>query len=132
MLAVFMAPRRATDNFAAGRQKFGAVATFLVTIFLAHGALASHGDPIIGEEVYKGTCIACHGDNGQGTIPGVPVFTGGDAPLGKADKMLIKNVTNGYESPNAELAMPPKGGNPDLSAMDVHHVIAYLRKAFGT
>ncbi|MFH1820201.1 MAG: cytochrome c, partial [Pseudomonadota bacterium] len=29
-----------------------------------------------GQAVYNGTCIACHGSDGTGSLPGVPDLTG--------------------------------------------------------
>jgi mono/diheme cytochrome c family protein len=94
-----------------------------------HGALASHGEPIKGEVVYQGTCIACHGENGDGAVPGVPGFAG---RLANPDMTLIKHVIEGFASPNASIAMPPKGANPDLTEADAHDVVSYIRKRFGS
>lgn len=84
-----------------------------------------------GEEIYSQTCIACHGANGAGALPGVPDFTRTDGPLGKSDDVLLANVTNGFQSPGSSMAMPPKGGNPDLNLLDIKKVIAYIREVFG-
>ncbi len=85
-----------------------------------------------GEKVFSQTCIACHGANGKGTIPGVKDFNAADGPLSKSDEELITNITYGFQSPGSPLAMPVKGGNPSLTEADIQAVLAYLRKAFGT
>lgn len=102
--------------------------------FLAIGALADDGpvDVDAGQAVYSQTCIACHGANGKGIIPGVRDFTAADGPLSKSDEELVKNITEGFQSPGSPLSMPPKGGNPALTEEDVQAVLAYLRATFGT
>ena len=89
-------------------------------------------DAAAGKAIYSQTCIACHGVNGKGTIPGVSDFTAKDSPLSKSDAELVKNVSEGFKSPGSFMAMPPKGGNPMLTDADVKAVLAYLRSEFGT
>ena len=89
-------------------------------------------DIAAGQEVFSQTCVACHGANGKGAIPGVADFTDKDGSLSKPDAELIKNVTEGFQSPGSFMAMPPKGGNPGLTEADIAAVIAYLRASFGT
>jgi len=84
-----------------------------------------------GKVVFEQTCIACHGGDGKGAIPGVPDFTAKGGLLTKSDAELIDNITNGFQSPGSFMAMPPKGGNPGLSDADVAAVLAYIRAAFG-
>ena len=84
-----------------------------------------------GETIYRRTCIACHGENGRGTLPGVPDFTGADGRLGKSDAVLISNITNGVQSPGSPMAMPAKGGDAALSGDDIEAVLVYLRQTFG-
>ncbi len=84
-----------------------------------------------GEAIYKETCIACHGADGKGAFPGVPDFTRKDGRLSKSDAELLKNVSNGVQSPGSPMAMPPKGGNLELTETDVRNVISYLRQQFG-
>lgn len=83
-----------------------------------------------GAEVYGGTCIACHGENGKGEIPGVPDFTSAKGPLAKTDAVLLDHIINGFESPGSDMAMPELGGDEDLNEQDIRNVIAYLRAAF--
>ncbi len=84
-----------------------------------------------GEAIYKETCIACHGADGKGAFPGVPDFTRADGRLAKSDAELLRNVSNGIQSPGSPMAMPPKGGNLELTDADVKSVIRYLRQQFG-
>ena len=83
-----------------------------------------------GQRQYEETCVACHGENGKGTMPGIPNFTSRKSPLKKADAVLIKNIVDGVERPNADLVMPPMGGNPDLTEQDVLDILAYMQKTF--
>ncbi len=89
------------------------------------------GDPAHGKTVFHGTCVACHGEDGKGVVPGAPDFTDPRGPLAKSDELLLQHMERGYRSPGALMAMPPKGGNPRLSDQDFRDVLAYLRSAFG-
>mgnify|MGYP002621921891 CR=1 FL=1 len=84
-----------------------------------------------GKAVYSQTCIACHGANGKGAIPGVADLTASDGALTKSDEELVKSIAEGVQSPGSPLAMPAKGGNPSLTEAEIKAVIAYLRANFG-
>ena len=109
-------------------------AIILGAFLVSTAAVAQEGtvDVAAGKAVYSQTCIACHGANGKGTIPGVADLTKADGALAKADDVLIKNITEGFQSPGAALAMPAKGGNPALTDADILAVLAYLRATFGS
>lgn len=96
---------------------------------LADEALVGNAEK--GQSVYGSTCVACHGAKGKGTIPGVPDFTKKKGVLKKTDPELFDNIKNGFQSPGSFMAMPPLGGDPDLTDQDVADVIAYIRKKFG-
>ena len=106
----------------------GAAALIPVSVSLAGTDDSSFAK---GKEVYQGTCIACHGTNGKGQIPGAPNFTKADGVLSQGDDVLIEHITDGYESPGADMPMPPKGGNEDLTDEDIIAVLAYIRHEFG-
>lgn len=84
-----------------------------------------------GKDVYNQTCIACHGASGAGMFPGVPDFNDKSGPLAKSDDVLTRNIISGYQSPNSPMAMPPNGGNPDLTQAEVISTLGYIRKEFG-
>ncbi len=88
------------------------------------------GNARSGEEIYAQTCVACHGADGKGALPGVPNFSRADGPLGKSDEILHQSILLGYQSPGSSMAMPPKGGNPTLTGAEIALVLRYLRKAF--
>jgi len=81
-----------------------------------------------GQAIYNQTCVACHGGNGKGTLPGAPDFTKAGGVMSKSDDELIKNITNGFQSPGSPMAMPAKGGNSSMTAADVKAVLAYIHK----
>ncbi len=88
-------------------------------------------DVTAGRTIYSQTCIACHGANGKGAIPGVADLTNVEGALSKPDEELMNSITDGFQSPGSALAMPPNGGNPTLAEEDVKAVLAYLRAEFG-
>jgi len=84
-----------------------------------------------GEAAYMRSCVACHGSDGAGTMPGIPDLGGTDTPLNKSDAVLLSSIMKGVESENAPLPMPPKGGDDALSKAEARQVIDYMRRAFG-
>ncbi|BAU49762.1 cytochrome C [Sulfurifustis variabilis] len=99
-------------------------------VVLAAGAgaaeAASHG-----KAVYGRTCVACHGSDGKGALPGMRALGGKKGSLGKPDDALVKSILEGYQAPGAPVAMPPKGGDPSLTGQDAIAVLRYMREAFG-
>ncbi len=93
--------------------------------------VAATSKGITGKETYKKTCVACHSENGKGAFPGTPDFTDSSGALSKPDDILINHITNGFQSSDSPMAMPPKGGNPNLSEADIAAVLKYIREAFG-
>lgn len=94
--------------------------------------VATAADAERGQVIYEQTCVACHGADGRGTLPGVPDFTSKSGPLSKPDALLLEHVTNGFQSPESMMAMPPKGGNSDLTEEDIKIVIQHIREKYGT
>jgi cytochrome c5 len=77
-----------------------------------------------GEEVYKAVCSACHGTGAAGA------WKFGDkaawAPhIKEGLEALAKNAIGGIR------AMPPRGGNPDLSDLEVTRAVVYIANAAG-
>ena len=81
-----------------------------------------------GEQIYKQTCVVCHGTDGKGAIPGVSDFK---ERLSKSDDTLLQHIIEGYQSPGSPMAMPPRGGNPNLSDQDIREVLSYIKKTYG-
>jgi len=107
------------------------LASFLMPVTAAAGDSDNAADIKAGEKLYSQTCVACHGANGKGVLPGVSDFTSADGPLTKSDAELNKSITEGRSTPGAVLSMPAKGGNPSLTDDDILALIAYLRSNFG-
>ncbi|BAN36053.1 cytochrome c, class I [Sulfuricella denitrificans skB26] len=83
-----------------------------------------------GEAVYNGICLACHGGDGAGSLPGVPDLTEVAAPLSQDDAVLLKRMVEGFKSPGSPMEMPPRGGNPALTDADLKAALKYMRKTF--
>lgn len=83
-----------------------------------------------GRELYSQTCVACHGANGEGAFEGVPDLTMASGRFTKPDDILLANIINGFQSKGSLMAMPPKGGNPDLTDQDLADTLAYMRIQF--
>lgn len=92
---------------------------------------ATEAESLSGEAIYNQTCIACHGSDGKGKVPGAPDLTNADGPLSQPDEVLLRHITEGFKSPNSAMAMPPKGGNPSLTESDVQSVLKFMRARFG-
>lgn len=93
--------------------------------FAAGAQAASHG-----KSVYERTCVACHGADGKGTLPGVGALGGKTGRLAKSDAVLLKSILEGTRTPGSPMAMPPKGGDPTLTEGDAAAVLQYMRNAF--
>lgn len=96
-------------------------------ILLTHQALAAEPP---GKGTYESTCIACHGPDGKGAVPGAPDLTGPKSPLAQPDKVVMKRMIEGFQSPGSPMAMPPKGGNSSLTERDIEEVLRYMRATF--
>ena len=81
-----------------------------------------------GKAVFDQTCVACHGADGQGAIPGVPAL---QDRLSKPNADLLQHTKDGFQSPGSVMAMPPRGGNPALTDADLKNVLEYMRQQFG-
>lgn len=103
---------------------------YLVAAALAGASAASLAAPS-GKEIYEATCIACHGADGKGALPGVPDLSSPSGPMKSGDELLLKRTRDGYQSPGSPMAMPPKGGNPSLTDEDLKAVLIYIRRSFG-
>jgi len=86
----------------------------------------------VGRDLYGQTCVACHGADGKGALPGIVSFRAADGPLQKSDAVLTRSVLDGVRSAGSPLVMPPKGGNPTLTEADAKLLIEFLRAEFGS
>lgn len=85
-----------------------------------------------GQQFFAATCAACHGPQGQG-IPhlGKDLQTS-KFTAGLTDTQLADLIAHGRAADDplntTHVPMPPKGGNPALSAEDISDIVAYLRQ----
>jgi cytochrome c5 len=95
-----------------GRVEFGAAAPTAAT------------GPRTGEQVFQSVCTTCH----QTGVAGAPKV-GDNATWAKLVKepfaQLLKESINGIR------AMPPRGGNPDLSDLEMARAIVYMANRSG-
>jgi len=84
-----------------------------------------------GEQLYAQSCLACHGADGAGVMPGVRDLTASDGPLNKTDGVLFRSIRDGVQSVDGTVPMPARGGNPGLTGSDIYILIDYLRHNFG-
>lgn len=88
-------------------------------------------NPTTGKSIYMHYCIACHGSNGKGSIPGAPDFTESTGPLKNSDAVLLGRIIKGYHGKGALIAMPPRGGNPQLTNDELKAALKFIRQQFG-
>ena len=85
-----------------------------------------------GQQLFTATCTGCHGPQGAG-IPhlGKNIQTSKFA-AGLNDTQLADFITQGRAANDplntTHVPMPPKGGNPALSAQDISDIVAYVRQ----
>lgn len=91
------------------------------------------GDAAAGEQVYRGTCQACHGPDAYG-IDGLGKSlhpSESEFIRANSDDELVQYIIVG-RTPDDPLnttgvGMPARGGNPALSEQDLYDVVAYIR-----
>ena len=83
-----------------------------------------------GKSIYENNCVACHGVNGKGRLPGVPDFTAKNGRLSKSYSELLSNIITGFQSPGSLMPMPPRGGNSQLSDADLNAALKYIKVSF--
>ena len=93
----------------------------LVLPFLCATPDGFAADVFKGKTVYRNYCEACHGQNGQGAMPGTPNFSRGQGLL-QTDLALFNRIRAGKN------AMPAFQGV--LETEQMLDVITYLRTFF--
>jgi cytochrome c5 len=90
----------------------------------AQPAAAQTRAPKSGEEVVKTVCFACHGTGAAGA-PKIGDAAAWGKLIQRGLEDLAKNATAGIR------AMPPRGGSPDLSDLEVTRAIVYMANQSG-
>jgi mono/diheme cytochrome c family protein len=88
-------------------------------------------DAVRGLEIYRTSCIACHGEAGLGVEGLGKPWVGSDFIISSTDAELLAFIQEGRPSDDPDnttgVAMPPRGGNSSLTDSDLMDVIAYMR-----
>ncbi len=92
---------------------------------------AVDGNADAGQALFAKSCAACHGANAEGVTGLGPdlhnnAFIGGIDDAALADFIAAGRTVNAPDNTTG-VAMPPKGGNPALTANDLADIAAYLR-----
>ena len=94
-------------------------------------AQAASGNSVAGQELFIGTCSACHGPEGKGVQGLGKDMTTSEFIAGKSDAELVEFIKIGRDPSDplntTGVAMPPKGGNPTLAEEDLFDIVAYIR-----
>ena len=95
-----------------------------VTLAGATGARAS----MSGEQVFQAVCKTCH-EPGIAGAPKVGDKAAWAGPIKKGYETLAQHALNGFQE--AGKVMPPRGGNPDLSDIEVESALVYMANRSG-
>jgi mono/diheme cytochrome c family protein len=91
----------------------------------------SSGDPAAGQELFAGTCAACHGPTGEGIAGLGKDMTTSEFIAGKTDDELVAFIKVGRDPSDplntTGVGMPARGGNPALTDEDLFDIVAYIR-----
>jgi len=94
-------------------------------------AAPAAGDAENGRKLWMNTCLACHGERGQGVTGQAFDYRETDFVASQSDEELLAFIKRGrmpFDSANRTgVQMPPKGGNPLLSDEQLRDIIAYIR-----
>ena len=85
-------------------------------------AVEEPGD--MGQRVYNGLCISCH--NGLPNIPKVGDKAAWESRIAQGMALLYEHSIKGFISEGGLIAMPPKGGNMNLTDEEVKAAVDYM------
>jgi disulfide bond formation protein DsbB len=93
--------------------------------------IALPGDPNRGGTLYGQNCATCHGANLEGGIGAVlnPIDKLPGVTNSLDPAFLIQIITTGRQPQTGDpkaIAMPPKGGNPNLTDQDIKDLASYI------
>jgi cytochrome c5/cytochrome c551/c552 len=95
-----------------------------VTLAGATSARAS----MSGEQVFQAVCKTCH-ELGIAGAPKVGDKAAWAGPIKKGYETLVQHALNGFQETGK--VMPPRGGNPDLSDVEVERALVYMANRSG-
>ena len=85
-----------------------------------------------GRQLFTATCSGCHGPQGAGIPHLGKDLQASRFVAGLSDSKLADFITQGRAADDplntTHVPMPPRGGNPALSAQDISDIVAYVRQ----
>ena len=78
----------------------------------------------MGQRVYNGLCISCH--NGLPNIPRVGDKAAWESRIAQGMALLYERAIKGFISEGGIIAMPPRGGNMNLTDAEVKAAVDYM------
>ena len=88
-----------------------------------------------GKAIFKKTCVACHGENGEGIEGLGKDWTKSEYIANSTDEELVEFLKVGrtLDDPmsSGNAIMPPKGGDPTLNDEDLRNVVLFMRTLQG-
>ena len=88
-------------------------------------AVATSEEPVeMGRRVYMGLCISCH--NGLPNIPKLGDKATWESRIAQGMALLYEHAIKGFISDGGLIAMPPKGGNMNLTDAEVKAAVDYM------
>ena len=91
----------------------------------------TRGDAVAGKAKFDGTCISCHGPDAKGIQGLGKDLTISEFVKSQSDAELVSFIQKGRPASDPAntvgVDMPPKGGNPALSDLDILNIVAYMR-----
>jgi mono/diheme cytochrome c family protein len=109
-----------------------APATHAASFADAGAASAATADRInAGKTLFQTTCVGCHGVDARGTALIVKNLVGGKFARTSTDDAMVSLIRTGRPADDpvnvARIAMPPRGGKPELSDDNLKDIVLYLR-----
>lgn len=88
-------------------------------------AAAVNGEAVdMGQRVYQGLCISCH--NGLPGIPKVGDMAVWESRIAQGMALMYERAIKGFISEGGIIAMPPKGGNINLTDEEVKAAVDFM------
>lgn len=95
------------------------------------GTEGGGGDATHGEELFQGTCSACHGPDAMGIEGLGKQLVASEFVQSQSDDELVAFIIVGRPADHPDnttgVAMLPRGGNPALSDDDLYDIAAFVR-----
>ncbi len=86
---------------------------------------AVNGEAVdLGQRVYQGLCISCH--NGLPGIPKVGDMAAWESRIAQGMALMYERAIKGFISEGGIIAMPPKGGNINLTDEEVKAAVDFM------